>query len=52
MMVYRLLLCFLFCNVLALGLEMVTRGAGWMEYVNLAGCVMFGGFLAWRHESA
>ncbi len=51
-MVYRLFVAMLFCNVLALGLGMYLRDAGWMEYVNLAGCVMFGGFLAWRPERA
>ena len=51
-MVYRLIVAMLFCNVLALGLGMHLRGADLMEYINLAGCVMFGGLLAWRPERA
>lgn len=51
-MVYGFIVALLFCNVLGLGLGMYLRGASWTEYVHLAGCVMFGGFLAWRPERA
>lgn len=45
-MIYKILLVGLFCNVAAIGLGMFDRGAEFVEYVNLLGCVGFGFFLA------
>lgn len=42
----KLLGSLLFCNVLAIGLGMFMNSAGWIEYVNLFGCVIFGAWCA------
>jgi len=36
----------LFCNVLALGIVLAKHDAGFIQYLNLLGCVIFGAWVS------